>query len=297
MEMTWPMKLKLAAAAAVGIVLLGIAGWPLVKPDDPFAALSLFTGSITVSDAVILAALAFLAGLIAYFFAWPYGREIAILAVPAGLAVWALRAGSMTELMEQNPTGALRGHLFSTLRYEPLFWLALIAAGFAGVLVANKLRPTPRPEQTGPKPPSGKPRYLLLFVSFGASIVLAEFLIGLLALDVTIPDGRLGSVVGQPAPVQIAFGIVVSFGLVAFAAKAFLKVGYIVPALASAFVTAFSVTFYMKTGPLEYLCSHWPAAFFIRPVFAILPVQMVAFGTLGGVAGYWLAIKYLPTRG
>lgn len=294
MELSWPVKLKLAAAAAVGIVLIGILGWPLVKPDDPFAALSLSAGNITVSETVILAVLAFLAGFVAYFFAWPYGREIAILAVPAGLAVWALRAGSMTELMEQNPTPALRWHLFSTLRYEPLFWLALVAAGFTGTLVANKLHPAPYPGQTDPKSTSAKPRPLLLFVSFAASVVLAEFLIGLLALDVIIPDGRLGSVVGQPPPVQIAFAVVVSFGLVAFAAKAFLKVGYIVPALASAFVTAFSVMFYMKTGLLEYLCSHFPAVFFIRPAFAVLPVQMVAFGTLGAVAGYWLAIKYLP---
>jgi len=291
-ELSWPVKLRIAAAAAVGIVLIAIAGWPLVKPDDPFAALSLLTGSVTVSDAIILTALAFFAGGIAYFLAWPHGREIAILAVPAGLAVCALRAGNMTELVEQNPTPPLREHLFNTISYEPFFWLALVAAGFAGVLVAHKLHPATA-EQTDPKPASAKPRPLLLVVSFAASVVLAELLVGLLALDVTIPDGRLGSVVGQPATAQIAFAVLVSFGLIAFAAKAFLKVGYIVPALASAFVTAFSVMFYMKTGPLEYLCSHWPAVFFIRPAFAILPIQMVAFGTLGAVAGYWLAIKYI----
>jgi hypothetical protein len=40
------------------------------------------------------------------------------------------------------------------------------------------------------------------------------------------------------------------------------------------------------------LVQNWPAAFFPNSVISILPIQMVAFGTLGSVAGYWMAIRY-----
>ncbi len=292
MELSWPIKLRIAGAAAVGILLIGILAWPIVAPPDPFAGLSLITGAVTVTDAVILLALAFLAGLIAYFLTWPYGRHIAVLAAPAGLAVWAMRTGSMADLVQRNHAPAARQHLLNVIRFEPFFWLAVVAAGFAAVLVAHKLCPAQDADNTAVRSRSRRPQYVLFLIAFAASVALTEFFVGIFAADVAIPDSRLGSVTGQPPQVQIAFALLVSFGLVAFVAKRFLSVGYIVPVAASAFLTAFSVTFYTKTDLLKYLCDHWPAAFFHRPVLSILPLQMVAFGTLGALAGYWLAIRY-----
>jgi len=49
-------------------------------------------------------------------------------------------------------------------------------------------------------------------------------------------------------------------------------------------------TVYAREVP--YLVQNWPAAFFSNSVVSILPVQMVAFGTLGSVAGYWMAIRF-----
>ncbi len=97
---------------------------------------------------------------------------------------------------------------------------------------------------------------------------------------------------GQPAIGQIIFAVLVSFGLVAFAAKAFLDVSYIWPSIASGLVTALGITIYAKQNLLEHLVESWPAVFFSNPVISILPIQMVAFGTLGSIAGYWLAIRY-----
>jgi glucan phosphoethanolaminetransferase (alkaline phosphatase superfamily) len=107
-----------------------------------------------------------------------------------------------------------------------------------------------------------------------------------------MPDGQLGSVVGQPVIGQIIFAVLVSFGLVAFAVKAFLNVSYIWPSIASSLVTALGITIYAKQNLLEHLVESWPATFFSNPVISILPIQMVAFGTLGAITGYWLAIRY-----
>ena len=53
MELSWPMKLRIAAAAGVGVVLIGIVGWPLAVPTDPFGAV--LAGNVGFSGAIGLA--------------------------------------------------------------------------------------------------------------------------------------------------------------------------------------------------------------------------------------------------
>ena len=36
MELTWPVKIRVAAAAVVGILFFGIFAWPMAAPKDPF---------------------------------------------------------------------------------------------------------------------------------------------------------------------------------------------------------------------------------------------------------------------
>jgi hypothetical protein len=40
------------------------------------------------------------------------------------------------------------------------------------------------------------------------------------------------------------------------------------------------------------MVEQWPAIFFSNTIIAVLPVQMIAFGALGSVAGYWMAFRY-----
>ena len=98
-ELSWSVKLKVAAVLLVGVILIGLLA-PLRKPVESVGVVSLpaFGGKI------VLAGLAVLAGLIDYFISQPYGREIGILAVPSGLAIWAVRYGNMAELMRLNPS-------------------------------------------------------------------------------------------------------------------------------------------------------------------------------------------------
>lgn len=102
MELTWLMRIRIAAAMGAGMLLIGLAAWPLVAPAVPGGAITIQAGDISVLDVVIVAALAFAAGFLAYFAAWPYGSDIAVLAAPAGLALWAVRSGSMSDLLRMN---------------------------------------------------------------------------------------------------------------------------------------------------------------------------------------------------
>ena len=319
MELSWLMRFRIAVSMATGAILIGILGWSIVGPATIFGAVSLAAGSITSGGLIYLVVLAFLSGFIGYFLSWPYGREIGILAAPSGLAVLALRTGSMAGLMQLNPTLAQRQALLATLKWEPIFWLAVVAAGFAGVLSSQKIlsgsgsalrRDESNPDKSNttlrssvaPSLRSTSPKsktYLNAIIGLAASVLIAHLLIGLLAQDVKIFDPKLGTVVGQPEVGQITFAVIVSFGFAAFVVKTFLNISYIWPIIASACVTAFVIIAYIKQDVLQYLIECQPGAFFSNAVISILPVQMVGFGTLGAIAGYWLAVRYnfWPKRG
>ena len=283
MELSWPMKLRIAAAAAIGVLLIGILAWPFAEPFSAVAAM----GS---RGAAVLVVLAFVAGFIGYFVSWPFGREIGILAAPSGLAIWAVRSGSMAGLIQLNPTAPQRQDLAASLRFEPFFWLLVVAAGFAGVLLAQKIYSSKKLQQAQQISKSGPGKYLNAILALVCSGFIAQFCIRIFAQDVRMTDNYLGSVVAQPAVGQLVFAVLLSFGCAAFVAKKFFNVSYIWPSIASAFVTALIISSYARFSP--HLFENWPTAFFPNSVASVLPVQMVAFGTIGSIAGYWMAIRY-----
>ncbi len=291
MELSWLTKLRIGAAVATGVILIGILGWPIAAPTEPFGAV--LGGAMSFGGAISLAGLAFLAGFMAYFLSWPYGREIGILAAPSGLGIWAVRSGNMAGLIQLNATLAQRQALFAMLKWEPIFWLAIVAAGFFGVLLGEKIsQPKHKWGETQKKANSKANIYLSAAIALVVSVLIAQFCVGIFAQDVRIFDNKLGSVVAQPAIGQIVFAVLVSFGIAGFVVKKFLNAGYIWPIIASSFVTAFVSSTYVKQDTLQHLWHRWPTVFFSNAVTSILPVQIVAFGTLGSIAGYWLAVRY-----
>jgi hypothetical protein len=294
MELSWTMKLRIAAVAAVGVVFVGILAWPWDTPPDPFGALLVKT--IGTSGAVTLLIMAFLAGLIAYFVAWPYGRQIGILAVPFGLAVWAVRAGSVAALVQLNPTFEQRQMLFETLRWEPFFWLLVVGVGFVGVTLGQKIRQGYKFEETQEKDKLSSYIYLNTVIALFGSVLVARFCLKIFAQDVILSDNIFSSAAAQPAVGQIVFAVLVSFGLVAFIVKKYLNVSYILPIISSSLVTAYSTMSYIKPNVLDHYVESWPAVFFPDVVISLLPIQIVAFGTIGSIAGYWMAVRYLYWR-
>jgi hypothetical protein len=228
-ELTWSIKLRIAASAAVGIIVLGVYAWPMVAPADPFGVVSLISGTISSYDILKLLGLSFGVGLAAYFLSWPYGNRIAVLAVPAGLAIWAVRSGNLGTLMQLNTSVAHRQQIYSSFCWEPLIWLALVAAGYIGAFLASQVvHPAKTAEEVKPKKRNAGVLLNVVIAVVGSAIV-AQFFIGMLARDFTVSDSTAGTAVAQPAIGQIAFAVLVSFGLVGFLVQRVLGVDYIWP--------------------------------------------------------------------
>ena len=102
--------------------------------------------------------------------------------------------------------------------------------------------------------------------------------------------------VGQPEVGQITFAVLVSFVLAGFLVKKFLDIDYTVPAVLTAIVTFLGFTVYTRPDLLRYMADSWPKAFFAHSITAILPLQIIAFGTIGSIIGYWLAIRFACWR-
>ena len=150
----------------------------------------------------------------------------------------------------------------------------------------------PIPARPKDKTKSSPTIYLSAAVALVASVLIAQLALARLAQDIRMTNGSLGSVMGQPAIGQVVFGVIVAFGLAAFVVKHFLNAGYIWAIIAAALVTPFAITTYAKYDALNHLAEYWPAVFFSNAAISILPVQMVALGTLGAIAGYWTGIRY-----
>ena len=291
------MRGRIVAAMAVGAGVLGFLGWSLVEPTEPLGAVTLFNGDINFADTVICFILAYVVSVLAYLVSFPYGRQIAPLAAPTGLAIWALRTGDMTSLIRVNGTVMERQALYGMFKWEGFFWLLLVAAGFLGVATAAKLiKSKPGPIEAASRHNSKINKALNVVTAVVVTVVIAQFAIGMLAQDVKMSDSRIGSVMGQPGVGQIAFAVLVSFGIAGFVVKKFLDVDYIFIIAASSFVTLFSITIWTRQAVLSHMVQSWPVAFFPRAICAILPIQMVAFGTLGSIGGYWLAAKFIYWR-
>lgn len=293
MELSLLMRLRILAAMLVGGLIIGVFGFGMARPDDPLAPVSLFTGQIGMTDALVFAFLAFLCGFLAYFASYPAGRPIAPLAVPTGLAVWIFRSGTVRTLLLTNDTVVEKMAVYSTFLWEGAFWFILIVIGYMGVLVAEKIKPGKIPssalEFTEDKQKNMGLRYAMGIV---ASVVVTMFCIGIFAQDVKRFDADLGSVIGQPSSGQVAFAVIVSFALAAFICKIFLNTPPIIPAASSVVLMVVAVKGHATQANITYITENWAVSYFPDALCAILPIQAVAFAVIGSVLGFWLGVRY-----
>ena len=286
------MRLRIAVVAAVGIGLIGIYAWPLIAPEEPYGIVSVVSGTISSNDGILLIVLGFAAGLISYFLAWPYGKQIGILAAPAGLGFLAARSGNMGTLIQLNPAIIQREELYSAICWEPLLWLGVVFAGFLGTFVASEIIYPVRPEIIDKFIKRDFGYFVNLLVVIIGSVVITQFFIGILARDYTAINPQGGSAVGQSALGQIIFAVFVSFGLAGFLAKNVLNLDYTGVIISSFMVNPVSIMIYARHNVVSYFAGHWPAVFFPNATLTILPIQIVSFGAIGAVAGYWIAIYF-----
>jgi hypothetical protein len=287
MELSWINKLRIAAVATLGIVVIGILAWPLAAPQDPMLPVRAWMIGPFATFALLV--LAFAVGFAGYFIAWPHGREIGILAVPLGLTIWAVRSGPLSALTQIYRDVADRRTLQYSLSFEPVYWLLIVAAGFAGVLAAQSLRPVPHaPTKAGPPTNLRDPNsYFNVLAALVAAVVVSYFFVGVFVQNLGMPG-----VVAQPDIGQTVFGVTAAFALAAFVVKKVLNLTYIWPALASLFLSVLAQAILYRGDVMQKFAETRPATLFPHSILAILPVQLVALGTLGSIIGYWMAIRY-----
>ena len=290
MELSWLTRIKIGAVIAIGIVIWGVYLWPFVAPHDPMGAVT--TANFSVLHIAITLGAAFGVGFIAYIIGWPYGREIGIIAVPAGLAAWAARSGGMGQLMQTHSSVDDRLSLYQALGWEGFLWLAIAAAGYAGtILAASTIKSSGVLAEFGPEKTSARLNIWSVLV-LAISAVIAGFGISIFAKDVIFPDRNIGYVIGQPASSQAAFAALFSFGIAAFLVKRFWDASYIWPAISTAIVAFAAMNLCGRHEMLDYMASAWPAVFYRKSICAVLPIQIVSFGILGSITGYWLAVRF-----
>lgn len=291
-------RVRIALVMVVGVVILGFPGWALIKPAMAQGAITFVEGDISILDAALCIVLAYIAGLCAYFAGWPHGRYLAPLTVPTGIAYWALRSGNMTSLLKINFAVAERKDVYSALSIEGFFWLIVIAAGVLGAVTAGKLTSTKPIEQPEPAP-AKKPKnnkVLCFATAILATVIIAQFSIGILAQDVRLFDSELGTVTGQPSTPQIAFAVITAFILAGFLVKWLLDAGPIPVTIAAAVLAFIVMRFYTNPEVIAYMAENYPVAFFARPTSAILPIQLLSFAAIGSLAGCWVGIKFVESR-
>ena len=296
MELTFLMKIRIAAVCAVGILILGFGGFGLVRPDTPLDAISLFSGNISIIDIIACAGLAFAAGAIGYFVAYPYGKQIGPLAAAAGLAAWTFRSGSMASLMQVNTTVELRQQIYAKTQLESILWIAVLAAGFLGTYSVSKLlklKEYQEPDVLNAKP--GKNQSINIAIAIVLTVVITQFFIGIFAQDVRLFDKELISVIGQPGNGQIAFAVILSFAIAAFVAKSYLSVDYIYTTISALLLVIWTVKAHANPT-IEHMTGFWPANIFPKAACAILPIQMISYAAIGSMAGHWFAIQFAYSR-
>lgn len=290
------MKLRIAAVCAVGILIIGFGSFGLVRPATPMDAISLFAGDFGVFQILCCAAIAFVTCIIAYFVAYPYGKQIAPLAAAAGLATWTFRSGSMASLLQTNTTLELREQIYTKTSIESILWIAVLAAGFAGSYAAGKfikLKQAETPDILNPK--SGKNQGINIAIAMVLTVIMTEFAIGIFAQDVRLFDSKLTSVIAQPGNGQIAFAVILSFAIAAFVMKYYLSVSYVYTTLSALLLMIWTVQKHANPS-LEYMTDSWPANIFPTASCAILPLQMISFAAIGSMAGYWFAIQWAYSK-
>jgi hypothetical protein len=280
-------------ALSVGALIVAAIGYPLVRPEDPLGAISLFTGEIPLANAAILLGLGFAAGVVGTLICQPLGGALGPFAAPAGVATLAITSGGLRQLLLTNHTLEQRNALYGFLRWELLFWLGICAAGYLGSYLTAKLIGKKSTDTEQMPKIEKKPNYWTnCGIAAIAAAAIVYFTIGIFAQDIRQIDTNMGFVVGHPGSRQIAFGVFVAVGIAGFAAKHLLDTHFIPVVVGVAAVYIGTISKFVDSDTLSYMVKTWPIDFFPNSIYAILPVQFAPFAVLGAMTGYWISVYW-----
>jgi len=289
----WLLRVRILAALSVGALIIAAIGYPLVRPEDPLGAISLFNGEISISGAAILLGLGFAAGVVGTLVCQPLGSALGPFAAPAGVATLAMTSGGLRQLLLTHHALEQRNALYGFLRWELLFWLGVCAAGYLGSYLTAKLIGKKSTDTEQMPKIEKKPNYWTnCGIAAVAAAAIVYFTIGIFAQDIRQIDENMGFVVGHPGNRQIALGVFLSLGIAGFVAKQFLRTHFIPVIIGAAAVYIGIFSKFVGSDTLAYMVKTWPIYFFPNSIYAILPVQFAPFAVLGAMTGYWISVYW-----
>lgn len=296
MDLTWPIRIRIALAAAIGVGLIGLFGWPMLAQNGSTAGLAI-AAKLSFSDRICISLLAIACGFLGALVSMPYAKQIGVLAAPAGLMWFSLKTIPLSRVIQQNPAADARVETYNTIAFESFIWLALILLGCLGAIAAAELKPK---KQTSEKDSDTSKGFLKIttptlingLLATAVSAVIGAFFVMVFAQDVSIPDTKFGSVMCAPSRGQIIFACFAAFGIAAFVTKFLLNANYIWTIISTAIVSTAAILIFANGDNLQYMQANWPANFANNSLLLILPVQIVSAGAIGAVNGYWTAKRY-----
>jgi hypothetical protein len=286
----WLLRLRILAALTAGALIVAAIGYPLVQPEDPLGAISLFTGEISVVSGAILIGLGFAAGIVGTLVCQPLGGALGPFAAPAGVATLAMTSGGLRQLLLTHHTLDQRNAMYAGLRWELLFWLAVCAAGYLGSYLTAKLISGKADAEKTPEIEKKANYWTNCGIAAVIAAAIVYFTIGIFAQDIRQIDENLGFVVGHPGSRQIAFGVFAAVGIAGFAAKHLLDTHFIPVVVGAAMIYIGMFSKYIGSDTLAYMVKTWPIDFFPNSIYAILPIQFAPFAIFGAMTGYWISV-------
>lgn len=297
-------KVRIVLAAGVAIVLMRTIGWMVVSPMDPDMAVSFTTGERALWSAwPAMLALTVVTGLVAMVIAGPRLPESGLFAVSVGLVALALRGGSMQMVLGYyaDTEEAARKALMVKMEVDLALWAAILVASWVAVAVAwrwlwvdqkvelaeDAAPPAIRGVKRIPAA-EGNARSRAGWAGWAVTAVLGLFIIW-----VTVARTPVAMV----ARGQVIAAVVGGLFIAAMAARYFTGVdhvrGYLLAPLVVGLVGYLlgylqADMSWTREGSGAYaLLATTPPHALVRP----LPLEYLAAGLVGSIAGYWYGGK------
>lgn len=297
-------KLRVGIVLLMSLLVFFLIGWPAVKPAHQAQPLTILFHDAPIQVILKLAAVVLLVSILALVLAGPFRSQIAAVAVPAGLCVWAVLSQGIDSLLRANPSAADRTSMYYRFALEACIWFLAVLLGLFMARIAAGICPAPdantdtaalKSAKTGLLKgfPLGNPSVRLL-LAFLLSCAVAIVLLKVLARSGTAWHGLQSPtrVATAPAMKQAIFATATAFGLGVFGAHQLFNVRlttFIPVPLVLAVLAYLNAARQATIQPLtDAAASFVPAS----SAFAtILPLHYIAVGSLAVLAGYWFSVR------
>ncbi|MGE4286735.1 MAG: hypothetical protein AB7F23_09055 [Phycisphaerae bacterium] len=287
-------RLRMIIASLAGMTCFGVLMWPLCSGNTGQEPISLATGSFSPLSAILVVMTAFLLGSAGFLIGGCKRSTYGNLASLAGLSVWAIRTVPLADSLMYADDAAGRFHLYTAYRWEVFFWLIVVLAGhfgsrFTAMMIAGKVE-VPRESCLN----KFKWFDYAFIVPVGIAALIGFIGASLLVVGIQLPFAMFGFkqegfLSLQPSQQQIAFGLILAFGIGGYLVRRKCKACIEQIYLAVAVLAFCCYVFLAGKGKIEALSANFSPEYFASPLAAILPIQFVVFGSLGAWAGWFMA--------